>query len=265
VTLAWHLVAIEPMRQAHLAYETVIVYPLSDKLCGLSSYHVTIAYGDRAYPKAKLSIMKLKRAIAAIVLVSAFAAPVAAGTFEDAVDAHARGDYAKALRLIRSLANDGDASAQFNLGLMYTTGQGVQQDNAAAALWFRKAAEQGYAPAQSNLGTLLLYGRGVAQDDNEAVVWFRRAADQGDAVAEFLLGNQYASGKGVPQDYSEAMIWFQKAAEQRHPVAMLYLGVMYAEGRGVPQDYVSAYMWFSLSAAQGEQRAVKTLKWPRRA
>jgi TPR repeat protein len=111
--------------------------------------------------------MKLKCAIAAILLVSAFAAPVAAGTFEDAVDAHARGDYAKALRLIRPLANDGDASAQFNLGLMYATGQGVQQDNAAAALWFRKAAEQGYAPAQSNLGTLYLYGRGVTQDDNE--------------------------------------------------------------------------------------------------
>ena len=88
--------------------------------------------------------MKLKCAIAAIVLVSAaFAAPVAAGTFEDAVDANARGDYAKALRLIRPLANDGDAAAQFNLGLMYFTGHGVQQDNAAAALWFRKAAEQG--------------------------------------------------------------------------------------------------------------------------
>src|ERR1700684_2376910 len=93
--------------------------------------------------------MKLKGAIAAIVLVSAFAAPVAAGTFEDAVDAHARGDYAKALRLIRPLANDGDASAQFNLGLMYTTGQGVQQDNAAAALWFRKAARLRPRPIQS--------------------------------------------------------------------------------------------------------------------
>jgi TPR repeat protein len=136
------------------------------------------------------------REIAAIVLVSAFAAPVAAGTFEDAVDAHARGDYAKALRLIHPLANDGDASAQFNLGLM--TGQGVQQDNAAAALWFRKAAEQGYALAQSNFGTLYLYGRGVTQDDTEAVMWFRKAADQGDAVAEFLLGKQYANGKGVP-------------------------------------------------------------------
>jgi TPR repeat protein len=92
--------------------------------------------------------MKLKRAIAAIVLVSAFAPPVAAGTFEDAVDAHARGDYAKALRLIRPLANDGDASAQFNLGLMYETGQGVQQDNAAAVpqdyvrahMWFSLSA-----------------------------------------------------------------------------------------------------------------------------
>jgi hypothetical protein len=52
--------------------------------------------------------MKLKRAIAAIVLVSAFAAPVAAGTFEDAVDAHARGDSARTAsvchRLLRPAA-----------------------------------------------------------------------------------------------------------------------------------------------------------------
>src|SRR5271163_3375797 len=124
--------------------------------------------------------MKLKGAIAAIVLVSAFAAPVAAGTFEDAVDAHARGDYAKAMRLIRPLANDGDATAQFNLGLMYVTGQGVQQDNAAAALWFRKAAAQGYALAQSNLGILYLYGRGAPQDYVRAYMWFSLSAAQGE-------------------------------------------------------------------------------------
>src|SRR5882724_5667141 len=176
--------------------------------------------------RAKLPTMK--HTLTAIVLVLYFAAPVAAGPFEDAVEAHSRGDSQKALRLIRPLANDGDAVAQFNLGLMYATGQGVQQDNAAAALWFRKAAEQGYAPAQSNLGTVYLYGRGVTQDDTEAVAWFRRAAEQG------------------------------------HPVAKLFLGVMYAEGRGVPQDYVRAHMWFSLAAAQGEQRAVKTLEMAER-
>lgn len=206
----------------------------------------------------------IKHTLTAIVVVLAFAAPVAAGPFEDAVEAHSRGDYQKALRLIRPLANDGDAAAQFNLGLIYATGQGVQRDDAAAAVWFRKAAEQGYASAQSNLGTVYLYGRGVTQDDTEAVVWFRKAADQGDAIAEFLLGNQYANGKGVPQDYSEAMVWFRRAAEQGHPVAKLFLGVMYAEGRGVSQDFVRAHMWFSLAAAQGEQRAVKTLEMAER-
>ncbi len=209
--------------------------------------------------------MKLKRAIAAaIVLVSAFSVPVAAGALEDAAAAHARGDYAKALRLIRPLANDGDAAAQFNLGVMYLTGHGVQQDDAAAALWFRKAAEQGYALAQTNLGVLYRDGRGVAEDATEAVMWLRKAADQGDAVSEFQLGNQYAFGKGVPQDYSEAMIWYRKAAEQGHRKAMLFLGVIYAEGRGVPQDYIRAHMWFSLSAAQGEQRAVTGLEMAER-
>jgi hypothetical protein len=54
---------------------------------------------------------------AAIILVSAFAAPVAAGTFEDAVDAHARGDYAEALRLIRPLAICMPADAAVHSGI----------------------------------------------------------------------------------------------------------------------------------------------------
>jgi TPR repeat protein len=142
-----------------------MVHPLSDKLCGSSSYPSTAAYllVIEHNQGQSCQTMKRKRAIA-IVLASANAAPVAAGTFEDAVDANARGDYAKALRLIRSLAIDGDAAAQFNLGLMYFTGHGVQQDDAAAALWFRKAAEQGYVFAQSNLGVLYRDGRGVPRD-----------------------------------------------------------------------------------------------------
>ena len=87
--------------------------------------------------------MNLKLTVVAVVLASVFAAPAAAGPFEDAADAHARGDYAKALRLIRPLANDGDASTQFNFGLMYVTGQGVQQDYVRAHMWFSLSAAQG--------------------------------------------------------------------------------------------------------------------------
>ncbi len=60
--------------------------------------------------------------IAAIMLVLSFAAPVAAGQLEDANAAYNKGDYATALRLLRPLAEQGDAAAQTNLGFMYESG-----------------------------------------------------------------------------------------------------------------------------------------------
>ena len=76
------------------------------------------------------------------------------------------------------------------------------------------AAEQGDASAQFNLGVMYADGEGVPQNYSEAVRWYRLAAEQGDASAQFNLGIMYANGEGVPQDYSEAMRWFQLAAEQ---------------------------------------------------
>ncbi len=52
-------------------------------------------------------------------------------------------------------AEQGDAKAQFNLGVMYSDGRGVPQNDAEAVKWFRLAAEQGDASAQYNLGGVL--------------------------------------------------------------------------------------------------------------
>lgn len=52
--------------------------------------------------------------------------------FEDADDAYLRGDHAEAVKLIRSLAAQGNADAQLNLGTMYANGQGMAQDDAEA-------------------------------------------------------------------------------------------------------------------------------------
>ena len=49
-------------------------------------------------------------------------------------------------------AKNGYADAQFNLGVMYATGEGVPKDDVEAGKWYRKTAEQGYARAQCNLG-----------------------------------------------------------------------------------------------------------------
>ena len=141
-------------------------------------------------------------------------------------------------------AADGDAQAQFNLGVRYANGRGVPRNDAEAVAWYRKAAEQGNADAQNNLGwmyangprILCLYRCGVARDDGEAVAWYRKAAEQGSAIAQNNLGWMYANGRGVPQDDAEAVAWYRKAAEQGNAQAQTNLGWMYDQGRGGRQD-----------------------------
>ena len=118
------------------------------------------------------------------------------------------------IEAFRSRANAGDAKAQYNLGVMYATGEGVLQDAVEAVAWYRQAAEQGDAEAQFNLGFAYANGEGVLQDDVEAVAWFHTAADQGYAKAQYNLGFMYATGRGVSRDLVEAVKWWFKAATQ---------------------------------------------------
>ena len=80
-----------------------------------------------------------------------------------------------------------------NLGSIhvYSNGEGVPKDDREAVKWYRRAAEQGDASAQFNLGVMARdsNGEGVPEDDREAVKWYRRAAEQGDASAQFNLGS----------------------------------------------------------------------------
>ena len=118
-------------------------------------------------------------------------------------------------------------------------------------------AEQGDAKAQFNLGVAYDDGKIVARDYKEAVKWYTKAAEQGFAHAQTNLGHMYTRGEGVAQDYKEAVKWYTKAAEQRQAIAQANLGVMYGMGQGVAQDHKSAHMWFNIAAANGNGNAVK--------
>jgi TPR repeat protein len=63
-----------------------------------------------------------------IALLLAWPGAVNAGDFQTGVTAHQAGDYATALRDFRTAADQGDAAAQYNLGLMYADRRGVAQD-----------------------------------------------------------------------------------------------------------------------------------------
>jgi TPR repeat protein len=139
---------------------------------------------------------------------------VSAGPLEDGIAAYQRGDFAAALRLFQPLAEQGDASAQSNLGVMYEQGRGVAQNYREAMRLFRLAAMQGDASAQSNLGVMYYTGQGIAQDFREAMRWYRLGAGQGNAEAQFNLGVMYDQGRGVPQDPLRAHMWFNLAVSQ---------------------------------------------------
>ena len=161
-----------------------------------------------------------------LLLALGLSEPVLAGPLEDARAAYDKQDYTTALRLLRPLAAQGEADAQFHLGVMYQVGQGVPQDYA------------------------------------QAVKWYRLAADQDNARAQFMLGGMYDVGQGVPQDYAQALKWYRLAADQGYALAQLNLGFMYELGQGVPKDDVLAYMWRNLAAAGASdadirERAVK--------
>lgn len=101
---------------------------------------------------------------------------MAAPTIEEAEFAYERGDYTQAARLFTPFAEQGVASAQFYLGLMYEKGRGVRQDHSTALTWFLKAAGQGYAGPQNNLGLIYERGRGVRKDVVRALMWYTIAA-----------------------------------------------------------------------------------------
>ena len=94
---------------------------------------------------------------------------------------------------------------------MYANGQGVPQDNVQAVKWYRLAADQGNARAQDNLGLMYANGQGVPQNNAEAAKWYRLAAVQGYARAQYNLGVMYANGQGVPEDNVQAHKWFNLA------------------------------------------------------
>ena len=96
----------------------------------------------------------------------------------------------------------------------YDYGEGVPQDDAEAVRWYRLAAGQGDASAQYHLGLMYDNGKGIPQDDAEAIRWYRLAAEQGSASAQNNLGVMYGTGEGVPQDNVEAHMWLNLAASR---------------------------------------------------
>ena len=107
-------------------------------------------------------------------------------------------------REIAALPGKAQGFRGYLMGIMVSDARNIEE--------LRRAAEQGNASAQFNLGLMYDNGEGVPEDDREAVKWYRKAAEQGNLFAQYNLGVMYAKGEGVPEDYVKAYAWVNLAA-----------------------------------------------------
>jgi uncharacterized protein len=127
-----------------------------------------------------------------------------------------KGDYDKAVLLISDLAIDGNATAQYELALLYEVGKGVGKSEEEAVNWFSEAADQGNKQAQHKLGSYYARGIGVEESQKSAFSWYLKAAKKGHLLAQVEIAHMYFQGKGVKQNRSEAEQWYIKTAKRGH-------------------------------------------------
>jgi TPR repeat protein len=167
-------------------------------------------------------------------------------------------DYDKARHWFEKGAEHGDSEAMDQLGGLYALGQGVVQNYPEARKWFEKSAAAGNAQAMNNLGWSYYMGYGGARDEQQARQWYEKAVVAGNTSAMCNLGALYVETE--QPDYEQGRKWFEKGAAAGDAGCMRALGMVYEGGEGVTVDLAEARNWYEKAAAGGDEYASKRLK-----
>ncbi|MES9969435.1 MAG: tetratricopeptide repeat protein [Candidatus Thiodiazotropha sp.] len=130
--------------------------------------------------------MKLNAGLSLLLLVGVVG-DLLASDFDDAMDAMTSGEYHTAYRGFKRLAKRDHAKAQYQLGMLYLFGKGVEQNTDQGITWLKEAAGNGSYMAANELGQIYLSGKGVEIDEKAAIKWLELAteiAEQNEGEAE---------------------------------------------------------------------------------
>ncbi|HTM80219.1 hypothetical protein [Asticcacaulis sp.] len=150
----------------------------------------------------------------------------------------------KSVDLMKVVANQGYAPAQYMLGTIYAGKDNlVEVNKTEARAWIKRAAEGGVPDAMNQYGYMFYNGEGGAQDRPTAALWFRKAAERGVVDGQFNLAQLYQTGKGVPLNPSEAYKWMKIAANNGADGAKAYaadLGAQLSDEQRARSDDAAA-------------------------
>lgn len=176
-------------------------------------------------------------------------------------DEFAKWQMTKAVKFIQEAAEQGNPTAQYNLGILINLGYGEDSGTKTAAEWIQLAASQGYVPAQNKLAHLYQNGLGgVEKHLGKAVEWYTEAASsnwrgKSYPLAQYNLATMYYYGEGVKQDFEEAINWFWDATSQGLPSAQYFIGLMYYNGKGFTKNLKKTIEWYTNASKGGSAPA----------
>ncbi|MDB9939001.1 sel1 repeat family protein [Candidatus Thioglobus sp.] len=162
-------------------------------------------------------------------------------------------------------AEQGNSAAQFNLGIAYLQGNGIDKNLKEAESWLIKAAQQEDIEAYSALGSVYMQ----MENYQKSIEFYELAVDKGSASAEGVLGHIYYLGLykdfGINKDYKKAFVLLKKAASRilggapNQAQSQCFLGIMFINAQGTEQNNEEGIVWLKRSAAHGNSDAEATL------
>lgn len=152
-------------------------------------------------------------------------------------------------------ATQGYNVAQNALGFCYERGKGVKRDLAKAFYYYELAAEQENESALVNIANFYMKGKVVNKNPKKAFQYFSLAAKQGQKMAQCIIANFYYKGDVVKKSLKEALYYFHLSAENGYADAQYFLASLYYNGKDVQKNLKKAFNYFRCAAEQGHKMA----------
>ena len=146
-------------------------------------------------------------------------------------------DFPEAIRILLPLAVEGNAEAQFQIGLMYYKGDGLPKDRCVAIVWLEKAARQAHARAALMTGFTFYFGGGVKKSHELAYRWASFAHKLGHSQAK---NQMFVFGHDLPQDKKDAI---DRDMETWNPAQLPQTEYFFIDGSTLqPLDYYRKFV-----------------------
>jgi uncharacterized protein len=161
--------------------------------------------------------------------------------------------------LLQFECDNGQAEDCWNLGLMYSKGQGVPVDYHAALVRLQRACDHGSDVGCTEVGTLYIRGLGVEKDPAKGLTVYKESCEKGGAAACAALGLTYYTGEAVAKNPKLAAKYLDRGCSVGSFFSCGLLGELYEEGTGVARDLARSASLYTESCDGGVAEGCSSL------